>query len=396
MNTQSLRIAMIAPPWLAMPIRGYGGIELVLQTLVHALQGMGVESVVFGNSERRLHDVSTRSIYSEEQYPNIHRPIYESLPILAAHMQFALQEIRADGNFDIIHDHNGFYGPQLLAWATRMRDIPPVIHTHHGPPFSSDDTIKQGIPDNRPFWDMFARQMGRVYIVGISDALVAAAPAALRSHILPTVYNAVDLTSFPFVSSKRDYFMTMARFSRDKGQHIAVRICAKKGYRLRMAGTVAGIASNTKLLFEFANPLSPYRGMADFRYFSDTILPYTLRYRKITFSGNLSGPRKKKFMAEARALLFPIDWEEPFGMAVIEALACGTPVVAMRRGAMPEIIQHGVTGFLADNEDEFAAYMDRVDEIDPAACRAAVADRFSAETMASAYIDRYLSVLKLA
>lgn len=389
-----LRVAIIAPPWLAMPIHGYGGIELMLQNLVCGLIDADVEVVVFGNSERRIHGISTRSVYSKEQYPVIHRPIYESLPILSAHLQFALQEIISDGCFDIIHDHNGFYGPQLLAWATRVNNMPPVVHTHHGPPFSSSETLARGIPDNRPFWDTLSRAIGKVYFVGISDALMAAAPQVLRPHILPTVYNAIDVTSFPFVSAKRDYFMTMARFSRDKGQHIAARICAKKGYRLRMAGTVAGIASSSKLLFEFANPLSSYRNMADFRYYSDAILPYTLRYRKITFSGNLSGVRKKKFMAEARALLFPIDWEEPFGMAVIEALACGTPVVAMRRGAMSEIIEHGVTGFLADTEEEFARYMERVDEIDPAACRASVANRFSTETMTKGYIERYKNVLQ--
>src|SRR5690606_33906727 len=108
-------------------------------------------------------------------------------------------------------------------------------------------------------------------------------------------------------------------------------------------------------------------------------------YPRITYSGNLGGFRKHKFIAQAKALLFPIQWEEPFGMAVIEALACGTPVVAMNRGAMPEIIEHGVTGFLANNEEEFGEYMLRVDEIDPAECRRSAEERFSAITMAESY-----------
>jgi glycosyltransferase involved in cell wall biosynthesis len=147
---------------------------------------------------------------------------------------------------------------------------------------------------------------------------------------------------------------------------------------------------------ELSNPLSSYRSHPHFKYYSDKILPYTIKYPRITYSGNLSGSAKIKFIAEAKALLFPIQWEEPFGMSVIEALACGTPVVAMNRGAMPEIIEHGVTGFLANNEEEFTEYMKRVDEIDPAACRRSVEEKFSASAMAEAYLERYKDIIKLA
>ena len=103
-----------------------------------------------------------------------------------------------------------------------------------------------------------------------------------------------------------------------------------------------------------------------------------------------------KFLSEARALLHPIEWNEPFGMVIIEALACGTPVIAMNRGAMSEIIEHGVNGFLAENEEEFASYLDRIDEIDPAACRRTVEEKFSAEEMAEDYIARYQEAIKKA
>jgi glycosyltransferase involved in cell wall biosynthesis len=140
--------------------------------------------------------------------------------------------------------------------------------------------------------------------------------------------------------------------------------------------------------------MSHYRSIEDFSYYSDKILPYVLRYPKITYSGNLKGAKKQKFISEAKALLFPIDWEEPFGMAVIEALACGTPVIAMNHGAMPEIIEHGVNGFLANNEKEFEEYMRRIDEIDPAKCRQSVAKKFSSDTMAKAYMERYKEAIK--
>jgi glycosyltransferase involved in cell wall biosynthesis len=381
---------------LALPIKGYGGIELVLDGLIDGLKKLDVEVEVFANGEHKTRGVKTHSLYKTEQFKEIHRPGYETLPIMAAHMQFALTKIKEDGGFDIIHDHNGYIGPQLLAWASADPDIPPIVHTHHGPPFSTKEMLAQGLPDNRPYWEQMARHMGRAYIIGISDALMRPAPKALEPHILPPVYNAIDVSHFPFVAEKKNYFITLARFSHDKGQHIAVKLAAKTKSRLRMAGTVAGIESSRKLLFELANPMSNYRNMAEFRYYSDHILSYTLRYPKITFSGNLKGPRKNKFISEAKALLFPIDWEEPFGMAVIEALACGTPVIAMNRGAMPEIIEHGVNGFLADNEAEFLEYMKRVDEIDPAACRQSVIDKFSKDVMAESYLARYEQAIKLS
>lgn len=390
-----MRVAIIAPPWLAFPIKGYGGIEVVLEGLVNELVALGVDVEIFGNGARKMNKVKTHALYKTEQYLNIDKPMYESIPILAAHMEFALNKIKDDGGFDIIHDHNGFFGPELLAWATNDPNLPPVVHTIHGPPFSNEQMLAQGLPDNRPFWEQLAKNMGRMYVVSISNALMKPAPEGIRSHILPTVYNAIEVKKFPFVQNKKNYFVTLGRFSRDKGQHIAARICVKKGFHLRMAGAINGISNNNKLLSELANPLSPYRGYNDFRYYSDNIFPYTLRYKKITYSGGLSFVKKVKFLSESKALLFPIDWEEPFGMVVIEALACGTPVVAMNRGAMPEIIEHGVNGFLASDEKEFEEYMDRIDEIDPAACRKSVEDNFSANCMAAAYIERYKQAIQL-
>lgn len=385
-----MRVAMIAPPWLTIPPSGYGGIEAVLDGLLEALVKVGVQVELFTiKGTKAPKGVKLHTFYKEEQYKDIHRPFYDSLPILAAHTQFALNRIRADGGFDIIHDHTYFLGPQFLALATLDKNVPPAIHTLHGPPFTNEAMLRQGLPDNKPFWEQLGHNTGNLFIVGISDALMRPAPKSLRSSILPTVYNAIDTSHFPFVAKKKDYFITLARFARDKGQHTAVKICAALGYRLRMAGTVAGITTNRRLLLELANPLSSYRQTDDFRYYSDEILPLVMRNRKITYVGNVVGKRKLSFVGEAKALLFPIDWEEPFGMAVIEALACGTPVVAMRRGAMPEIIQHGYNGFLADNEMEFAEYTRRVDEINPEDCRQSVEEFFSADAMAAAYVERY-------
>lgn len=388
-----LRVAMITPPWLALPIRGYGGIELVVEGLVRGLIELGVEVEIFGNGARSMRGVKTHSLYKTEEFQHIEKPYYETAPIVQAHMLFALNKIQEDGKFDIIHDHNTLVGPVLLSYATRDKSLPPAVHTLHGPPFSTDQMLAKGQPDNKPQFQQL-KDMGRMYVIAISEAMKRSMPSNMKAHALDAVHNAIDINSFPFVDDKKDYYITLARFTPDKGQHVAAKFAEKHNKRLRMAGTVAGIGTNSKLLAELANPLSNYRNNEAFRYYSDRVLKYVLNNKNITYAGNLSGRAKMKFVSEAKALLFPIDWEEPFGMAVIEAMACGTPVVAMRRGAMPEIIEHGVNGFLADSEEEFEQYALRVDEIDPKACRESVTRRFTAPAMAASYLERYKEAIR--
>ena len=387
---------MIAPPWLALPIKGYGGIELVVQSLVEELNKLDDVTVeLFANGARHMSGIKTHAFYNHELFETIDFPYYDApLQIMQTHLNFALKHIEEDGNFDIIHDHNPYIGPTFFSLASRIQGVPPILHTFHGPPFSTINTIQEGQADNRP--QLSHMNLGRLYMVCISNAMAEKAPKEIKPHLLEAVHNAIEYEQFPFVPEKQNYYITLARFTKDKGQKTAVKFAAKYKKRLRMAGTVAGIGSNRKLLLELSNPLSKHRKNEEFRYYSDKILPYVLKYPRITFAGNLSGKRKMQFLGRAKALLFPIEWDEPFGMAVIEALACGTPVVAMNRGAMPEIIQHGVNGFLANSEQEFCEFALRVDEIDPAACRKSVEEYFSAEKMAANYVQRYREVINRA
>lgn len=396
-SKRQLRVAVIAPPWLALPIKGYGGIELVVQSLVDELNKRDDVSVeVFANGARRMRGgVTTHSFYKQELFDTIDFPYYDApLQIMQTHLNFALKQIEEDGGFDIIHDHNPYIGPAYFSLASRISGIPPVLHTFHGPPFSSAETIESGQTDNRP--QLRNMHLGRLFMVCISKSMATMAPKEITPHLLDAVHNAIDYEQFFYQEQKQNYYITLARFTKDKGQSTAVKFAAKYKKRLRMAGTVAGIGSSRKLLLELSNPLSKYRKNEEFRYYSDKVLPHVLKYPRITYSGNLSGKRKMQFVANAKALLFPIEWDEPFGMAVIEALACGTPVVAMNRGAMPEIIQHGVNGFLATTEQEFYDYALRVDEIDPAECRRSVEKFFSAKRMADNYVERYREVISRA
>ncbi len=391
--SKKLKVAIIAPPWLKIPPQGYGGIEKVIHGLVAELPKLGVKVEVFSTGDSRLPaGVKNHWIYPKgDGYQHIHKPLYESGPIAVAQVMFALNTIRQAGDFDIIHDHNGFIGPAAMAYLN-PKEFPPAVHTLHGPPFSDMQRLKQGLPDDRPMWRQLAKAE-RFYIIPISGALGEGAPRELKHLILPAVHNAIEVQDFAFQPQKSDYFITLARFSREKGQATAAKLCDELGVKLKMAGPVAGITSPRQMILELANPLSPYRAYADFKYYSDKVLPLLVHNHDLEYVGNVDGEDKIDFIGRAKALLFPIDWEEPFGMAPIEALACGTPVVAMNRGAMPEIIKHGVNGFLAKTEAEFKDYMKRVDEIDPKACRASVETNFSAAAMAQNYLDRYRDVI---
>lgn len=388
-----MRVAMVAPPWIALPVKGFGGIELVVQVLVEELRRQGVEVELFANGARKMRGVKTHSLYKTPQIEHIHKPYTEALPVVLAHMQYAFNEIRKDGHFDLIHDHNELIGPQFWAAASQLPGIPPVLHTIHVPPSNSKHMSDQGIPERRTYLELLT-DMGNMYMVTISDAMTSLLPSQVLPQTLGKVYNGIDPRDYRFKAKKENYFMTLARFSSLKGQHVAARICSEKGYRLRMAGTIAGIETSQKLMVELSDPDSKYNNLVDFQYYRNKVWPYVLRNRKITYAGNLSGRSKLEFIANAKALLFPIDWEEPFGMAVIEALACGTPVVAFKKGAIPEIITHGVNGFLAETEKEFAEYVDMVDQIDPEVCRASVVERFSTTAVTAQYIDMYEKTLK--
>lgn len=390
-----LRVAIVATPWIKIPPAGYGGIEEVVDGLVKGLLANGVEVEVFGVAQRSLHGAKVHALYKNEQYKHIYRPLFESVSIPLAHLDHAMKLILEDGTFDVIHDHNGLIGPMYYKWATKDPVVPPVVHTLHGPQFSPTVHDEENWPSNRSLW----KEIGspeRSFLVGISDSLVVNAPNEIKNSLLPTVYNAIDVSGFPYQEKKKNYFLTLGRFTSAKGQHIAAKYAAKQRVRLKMAGNVVDISTNSRLFLELANPMSRYRHEPDFRYYSDKVFPYTMRNPRITFLGNIAGKKKLKNLSEAKALLFPIQWEEPFGMVMIEALACGTPVIAMNRGAVPEIIEHGVNGFIADSEEEFGQYMKRVSEIDPAACRASVEHKFSIDTMAKAYIDRYEQAIKRA
>ena len=176
-----------------------------------------------------------------------------------------------------------------------------------------------------------------------------------------------------------------------KGYDLAARAARQLGLELVLAGPVAGLADRAALDAALADPGHPARGLDDVRYFRAEVEPHL--GGPVRWVGSVGGAAKEELLRTARAVLFPLRWDEPGGTAVVEALSAGVPVVAMRRGVLPELVDHGVTGWLADDEEEFVGYLRRVDELDRDACREVAERRFSPAAMAARYETFYRRVL---
>jgi glycosyltransferase involved in cell wall biosynthesis len=229
---------------------------------------------------------------------------------------------------------------------------PDVVHDHA---FVSPVAAPAGAPyivtahsaGHRPFDDYYRRLSERVALVPISDAQRRHLPDARWAA---TVANAIDVESFPFGPAGGEDFVFLGRIAEEKGAHLAAEAAHRCGAPLILAGRV-GVAEEQEYFDERVRPLLDDR---------------------VLFLGEVDSGQKRGLLAGARALLFPIEWDEPFGLVVVEALACGTPVIAFRRGAVPELIEDGTTGFIVDDLDGMVAAMGKVADIDRAACRRSV------------------------
>ena len=389
MREKKLKIAIIAPPWLSLYPGCYYGIENVVHSLAGALQKAGHHVELF-TVKGSTTDVAKRHWYhSEDQYKHIHRPWYEATSIIVPHILYALEAIRKAGDFDIIHDHNSFMGPAVLS--SIDGGLPPALHTLHEP-FTDERLVERGIPDNRRLFKHF-KPGGRLHFNAISKKQLQQAPRQMRPLIHGVVHNGLDLDFLPFSTEKGDYFINVGRIARDKGQGLAARVCDELGEKFKMAGTITPTITTTrKLAHALADTEHLDEWHEDLAYYVKEVLPHVAK-DKIEYVGVVMGEVKQELFAKAKGYLAPYTWEEPFGMSLLEALASGTPVVAYRRGALPEIVEHGVNGFLCDDAREFRRYVQRVGEIDPAACRKTAEEKFSAARMADDYVKLYRKII---
>jgi glycosyltransferase involved in cell wall biosynthesis len=329
-----LRIAMISTPWYPLPPPAYGGIEAMCAGLVDTLVERGHEITVIG-----VGPPGTAGQYLATN----DKPEWKRLGHVGPEVLHAARTARLlEGlDVDIVHDHSTA-GPLQAG----QRTVPTVV-TAHGSVGGENGQYYGEIDDT-------------VSLVAISRAQREQAPNLSWAGL---VHNAVRTTDFPYAGRKQNHVVFLGRLSPEKGAHLAIRAAREAGFPIILAG--------------------PCGSQADQRYFDDRVRP--LLGTDARWIGEVDFAAKVDLLANARCMVFPIEWEEPFGMVMIEAMACGTPVVALRRGSVPEIIADGVTGFIRDRPEELAEAIRDTEGLRPADCRRRVRRSFDVGRMAAGY-----------
>jgi glycosyltransferase involved in cell wall biosynthesis len=323
-------------------------VELVVSLLVEDLVARGHDVTLFASGDSQT-KANLRSVYETAPTDRIWEVEPDAVHVGAAYT-YATARYRDVEGFDLIHDHTSYLG---VAFAACLPT--PVIHTVH--------MVLDGARAS-----FLKRFSGEVYLTAISEYQRSVVPD------LPwrgTVHNAVDVESFAFRADKEDYLLCLGRVCERKGQDLAIEIAKHAGTPLVLAGRVHPKEAS---------------------FFEERILPF-VDAERVIFHGEVSNERKAELLAGARALLFPVREPEPFGLAMAEALACGTPVVGPPLGAVPEVITDGETGFLATGIPAMAEAAERVSELSPERCRQEAESRFHPQAMVDGYESVYRDVL---
>jgi len=340
-----MRIAQVAPLYESVPPKCYGGTERIVSGVTEELVRRGHEVVLFASGDSTT---AAKLIACCPQGLRLDRGVQN-------HMAYTVIELGkvADraGEFDLIHSHIDYFGFPL----SRLTQTP-VITTLHG---------RLDLPELQ---DVYA-EFPEVPLVSISEAQRHPLPHATW---LSTVYNGIDLRHFTFGEHPGNYLAFLGRISPEKCADRAIEIARAVGMPLRIAAKVDPV---------------------DEEYFTEKIQPL-LRDPRVEFVGEIDEAQKDEFLGNAFAYLFPINWPEPFGITMIEAMACGTPVIAMSHGSVPEVVVDGRTGFICRSMTEMIASVQQVGRLDRRACRAHVAERFSVERMVDGYEAAYRRVLE--
>lgn len=335
-----MRIAQIAPLTESVPPRLYGGTERVVSFLTEQLVAMGHDVTLFASGD------SCTSAELHAAWPCALRFDPTVRDVLAPHMLMMEQVCRRADEFDVLHCHLDYWPFSLLA-----RQTTPFITTLHG---------RLDLPELNSVYDCFAD----VPLVSISDAQRLPLPNA---NFVATVQHGLPENLLMPSPVKPDYLAFLGRICPEKRPDRAIRIARAAGIRLKMAAKVDRV---------------------DEAYFRDVIEPM-IDGSQIELIGEINDEQKSDFLGGAIALLVPIDWPEPFGLVMIEAMACGTPVIAFNRGSVPEIVEHGVSGLIVDDEAAAIAAVGRAAGMSRPVVRRCFERRFTAERMAEDYLALY-------
>jgi glycosyltransferase involved in cell wall biosynthesis len=340
-----LKIAQIAPLYESVPPKLYGGTERVVSYLTEELVLQGHDVTLFASGDSvtraRLSAASPRALRLDSTCSDP----------LARHYLLLEQVFRQASRFDMLHFHVDY-----LHFPLSRRHHMPHVTTLHG---------RLDMPDLAPLY----REFAEMPLISISDAQRRPLPSA---RWLGTVPHGLPAASLAYREGRGGYLAFLGRISPEKRADRAIEIARRAGLELRIAAKVDRI---------------------DSAYFESEIRPL-LDAPHVSFLGEITEAEKEDFLGEASALLFPIDWPEPFGLVLIEALACGTPVVAFRGGAVEEIVEEGVTGFVVSSIEEAVEALERAVHLDRRRCRASFERRFTASRMARDYVRFYEELLR--
>lgn len=340
-----MRIAELAPIVERIPPVRYGGTERVVYELTEELVRRGHEVTLFATADS-LTSARLASVVKVSLREANAKDLYGTNTGTLLHIGEAF--VRQD-EFDMIHDHLGF-----LALPTANIARTPVVTTMHGP----------YMHEVRAMY----RKLRRPHLISISNNQRDAAP---ELNHLATVYNGLTLDPYPFGSEPGEYLLFVGRISMEKGTHLAIAAAMDLGLPLIIAAKLDKV---------------------DRPYFREYVEPYLSG--RVQWIGEVDEAARNKLYSEARALLHPVQWREPFGLVLIEAMACGCPVLAMNKGSIPELVRDGVSGFVVREYEDLLAAIDRIDEIDRAACRDHALSLFSAKRMADGYEAAFREVLE--
>jgi glycosyltransferase involved in cell wall biosynthesis len=339
-----MRIAILSPVWFPVPPTGYGGIEWVVSLLADGLADAGHDVTLFASGDSRTR-AKLDAVFPEPPDAPIGMSYIE--------LRHALRCFEQAAEFDVINDHSCQVGMALGGLVET-----PVVHTVHGPLDEHPLANYRGIAQLAP----------KVGLISISMNQRKPAPELPWVGNVP---NALDLDAYPYHSKRGEYLLYLGRLSPDKGAHRAIEIAREADIPIKLAGKK--------------------REHAEQAYFDEQVRP--LLGDGAEYLGETSHARKVDLLQNARATLFPIDWEEPFGLVMIESMACGTPVIATRRGAVPEVVDDGRSGIIVDDYRDMVAAIARADELDPVECRRAAEEHYSIERMVGDYVAVYEHML---
>jgi glycosyltransferase involved in cell wall biosynthesis len=357
-----MKIAHIAPPWIPIPPKNYGGTEIVIYNLVEELVAQGHDVTLFAPGDAKT-SAKLISFFPKSLIPS--GVPWAAHPKAYYHLHKALERA---GEFDIVHTHLSSSSDLYIFPLTAPLNTAHVTTLHSRFPF---DRVQSWTGDADSLYMEWATL---VPMVAISKS--ARAEVEFKLNFVGVVHHGLPMDQFrPKRMKREDFFVWLGRFIPDKGVHLAIEAAKQAHVPIVLAGTIDRYAQEST------------------QYFHQEIKPQ-IDGKQVRYIGPVNLNEKISLLSRACGFLNPIQWEEPFGMVMIESMALGCPVISFARGAAPEIIVHGETGFLVDDLDEMVQYIPRIDEIDRVVTRMHVEKKFSVQVMTRQYLEIYEKLIK--